>query len=91
MAVKVKNGTSRFIQEVLYVPSLAQNLLSVGQLVQRGYSAKFDDDNCFVDDKKDDQLIASLVMVSNRIFPLKMPMEPKVALSSTMDDSILWH
>ncbi|XP_057540747.1 uncharacterized protein LOC130818601 [Amaranthus tricolor] len=33
IVVKTKNGSSKFIPDVFYVPGLAQNLLSVGQLV----------------------------------------------------------
>ena len=37
IAVKTKNGSSKLINEVFYVPVLAQNLLSVGQLIKKGY------------------------------------------------------
>lgn len=34
----------KLIFDVMYVPSLAQNLISLGQLMKRGYYAIFDDD-----------------------------------------------
>ena len=34
IAVKTKNGSSKLINEVFYVPGLTQNLLSVGQLIK---------------------------------------------------------
>jgi len=34
IAIKAKNGTRKFIQDVLYIPGLAKILLSVGQLIQ---------------------------------------------------------
>ena len=33
IVVKSKNGFTKYIQDDLYVPGLAQNLLSVGQLL----------------------------------------------------------
>ena len=30
-----KNGSSKLIHEVFYIPGLAQNLLSVGQLIKK--------------------------------------------------------
>ena len=33
----------KFIHDVLYLPSLSQNLLSVGQFLRKGYSLYFDD------------------------------------------------
>jgi len=42
-------------------------------------------------DKIAGHLIASVSMAPNRIFPLRMPIEGKVSLSSIMDDSSLWH
>ena len=35
IAVKTKNGSSKLIQEVFYIPVLAQNLISVGQLIKK--------------------------------------------------------
>lgn len=34
----------KLIFDVMYVPGLAQNLISLGQLMKRGYYAIFDDD-----------------------------------------------
>ena len=43
IAVHTKEGNQKFIHDVLYVPSLSQNLLSVGQFLRKGYSLYFDD------------------------------------------------
>lgn len=44
IAVYMKGGNKRLISDVLYVPGLTQNLLSVGQLLQKGYALNFDND-----------------------------------------------
>lgn len=92
IAVKTKNGDSNFIHDVLYVPSLAQNLLSVGQLIQRDYMVKFDENKCLIVDKKKIQLITSVKMTSNKVFPLIMPLKSKYALKcKNVDESTLCH
>ena len=91
ISVKARNGSTKYIQDVLYVPGLAQNLLSVGQLIEKGYSVNFDNNKCVIFDKKKAQVIASISMLSNKIFPLKMPVEQKAALSSILENSSLWH
>jgi len=52
ITVETKGGTSKLIKDVLYVPSLSQNLLSVGQLIEKGYMLTFDRDKCTIIDKK---------------------------------------
>ena len=37
IAVHTKGGNKKLISDVLYVPNLTQNLLSVGQLIQKGF------------------------------------------------------
>lgn len=45
--MKNKIGKSKHILDVLYVPGLTQNLLSAGQVIRKGYMAKFDGDYCW--------------------------------------------
>jgi len=68
IVVKSKNGLTTYIQDVLYVHGLAQNLLNVGQLLQKGYMVNFDENKCLVMDKKEGHLIALVSMVPNKIF-----------------------
>lgn len=51
VAIKYQTGTINHIHGVQYVPSLSQNLLSVGQLFQRQYKLIFDNDQVIVFDK----------------------------------------
>ncbi|XP_073064165.1 uncharacterized protein [Primulina eburnea] len=53
-----KQGNKKHISDVLYVPNLAQNLLSVGQLIQKGYLVHFGDDACMIIDKKQNLIVA---------------------------------
>lgn len=41
ITVQTKGGNKKLIGDVLYVPNLTSNLLSVGQLLRKGYSIFF--------------------------------------------------
>ncbi|KAA3476822.1 Retrovirus-related Pol polyprotein from transposon TNT 1-94 [Gossypium australe] len=43
------SGT-KFITDVLYVPNIDQNLLSVGQFVEKGFKVKFMEKACVIED-----------------------------------------
>uniref|UniRef100_A0A2N9HWE6 Uncharacterized protein n=1 Tax=Fagus sylvatica TaxID=28930 RepID=A0A2N9HWE6_FAGSY len=60
IAVNTNGGNRKFIHDVLYVPSLSQNLPSVGQLLRKGYSLLFDDGECTVYDKKHKLTVAEI-------------------------------
>lgn len=56
--VMFPNNVKKTISNVMYVPYLSTNLLSVNRLTQNGYSVKFDNNVCLISDNKG-QVIAS--------------------------------
>ncbi|KAH7654917.1 RNA-directed DNA polymerase protein, partial [Dioscorea alata] len=57
IGVTMKNGETKLIHNVQFVPNLAHNLLSVGQLVGNGYQLIFKGGRCkVIDDKTGNQL-----------------------------------
>ena len=92
VVVHTEEGNQKFIHDVLYVPSLSQNLLSVGKFLRKGYSLYFDDSVCTVYDKKNKLIVAKVGMSQNNVFPISMPLHEKIALKSeAVDESHLWH
>jgi len=92
IAVHTKGGNKKLISDVLYVPNLTQNLLSVGQLIQKGFSIYFDDEKCKIIDKTNNHTVAVVEMSKNKVFPLVMPLDENVALKTENSDlSNLWH
>ena len=90
--VQGKGGNKTLIQEVLYVPELAQNLLSVGQLMLKNYKLLFDNGECEIINKSNNSKVAKISMTSNRMFPLTMSRNEELAMKSqSMDESFLWH
>lgn len=81
----------KFLHDVMYVPGLAHNLISIGQLMKKGYYVVFDDDKCLLYDKESMQLIYSVKMAEDKMFPLVFSKVPINAFTSSSDDSLLWH
>ncbi|KAI5337779.1 hypothetical protein L3X38_017050 [Prunus dulcis] len=87
-------GVTRFIREVMIVPGLDENLLSVGQMIEHGHWLVFGDNEVDIfEDKQLQELIARVQMKGNRCFPLDLKyVNPPVANRATIGDpSCLWH
>lgn len=72
MAIKNGHGKVKLLLDIFFVPSLAYNLLSVGQFVAGGYSILFDDASCCIKVNKTSQVIAHVRMTINKMFPLEV-------------------
>ena len=71
--IQTKQGESKYIPVVYHVEGLKHNLLSIGQLIQKGYRVYMEDDHCVIKYKHlSDQLIAKVSMTSNCLFPLRI-------------------
>ena len=58
---------------VYHVKGLKHNLLSIGQLIQKGYRVYMEDDHCVIKDKHpSDRLIAKVPRKTNCLFPLRI-------------------
>ncbi|XP_024164205.1 uncharacterized protein LOC112171226 [Rosa chinensis] len=72
LVVETKKGRM-YIKEVMIVPNLAENLLSVGQLIEHGYYVDFGDNSCAMYGKRDrTQQIAKVKMEGNSSFPITL-------------------
>lgn len=95
LKLEIDNGcVSLKIHDVLYVPELFTNLLSVSRLAKNGLTVIFDESGCKIYDKQK-KLIGKGVLI-NDIFKLDQWVEPiagKAASVSTSnhDEIELWH
>ncbi|KAK3043884.1 hypothetical protein RJ639_000583 [Escallonia herrerae] len=81
------NEGSRFIRDVLLVPELDQNLLSVGQLLGHGYKLDFVGDGCIIyDNGKPRKVVKKIKIQSNRSFPFTLKYMKSVALKVEIKD-----
>ncbi|KAJ0522113.1 putative RNA-directed DNA polymerase [Helianthus annuus] len=91
VAISIK-GTEKRVPNVFYVEGLKHNLLSVGQLVQKGYEVKFSNRECRIKDKTG-ETIGIVNMTGNKMFPLNLSQDliPRAYSMITQDLSALWH
>ncbi|KAK0596519.1 hypothetical protein LWI29_016455 [Acer saccharum] len=88
--IKSKEGAKKII-DVYYVLGFKHNLLSVGQIMQKGKDVRFNDGFCVVRDKKS-KLITKIQMAQNRMFPLKFVYEKMASFNAVMNnESWLWY
>eukprot|EP00253_Pinus_taeda_P029597 PITA_29597 len=73
VSIRARNGEQMIVPEVYYLPRLKCNLLSIGQLIDKGYNVFFKDDTCTIKDiPPSKKIIAQVQMTNNRMFPLKL-------------------
>ncbi|KAK2991588.1 hypothetical protein RJ640_000959 [Escallonia rubra] len=91
LMITLKNGDRKFISDVYYVPALKSNIISLGQLLEKGYDIHMKD-GALVIRNKDRELIAKVEMTKNRLFTLDIRSEIMRCMKSVIkDDSWLWH
>eukprot|EP00253_Pinus_taeda_P031014 PITA_31014 len=98
-----KKGERKTIADVYYVPGMRCNLLSIGQLVQKGYNVFIENDVCTIMDRApSNRCIAEVKMTRNRMFPLRIRADLKnkeviaavtqeAFQSMPKDENWLWH
>ncbi|PKA48313.1 Retrovirus-related Pol polyprotein from transposon TNT 1-94 [Apostasia shenzhenica] len=91
VSFKGKSGTEKLIHDVLYIPGLKHNLISVGQLVHKGYSIVFHDNKCIIKNMTSNALIMEIPMTKNRMFPIRISVLEHVLVANIQVDSWLWH
>ena len=68
IVIKRKNGDHAFISNVYYVPDMKTNILSLGQLLEKGYQISLKDMQLTITDARG-KLITRVKMANNRMFP----------------------
>jgi transposase InsO family protein len=89
--VQLKDGNQRCISNVYYVPDMKSNILSLGQLLEKGYSVYMMDKSLYLRDN-DNKLLAHVEMAKNRMFLLNIKNVRVTCLKACVgDESWLWH
>eukprot|EP00253_Pinus_taeda_P017412 PITA_17412 len=103
LKIFTKQGERKTIADVYYVPGMRCNLLSIGQLIQKGYNVFFVNDVCTIMDiAPSKRCIAEVKMTRNRMFPLRIRADLKnkneiaavtqeAFQSVPKDENWLWH
>uniref|UniRef100_A0A3Q7HIM5 Uncharacterized protein n=1 Tax=Solanum lycopersicum TaxID=4081 RepID=A0A3Q7HIM5_SOLLC len=84
VSIMISQGNTKILEDVMFVPSLSHNLLSIEQLMISGYSISFDDGVCTIKNKKFGKTIAKVPMTNNKMFPLEVSMVEKCVMDCMM-------
>ena len=77
------------LQEVLYLPELEKNLLSVHAMVRRGATVTFKDDKCEI--SRNSKILA-MAEIQGKLYALKIAKEHvNIAKQQPETDQYLWH
>ena len=88
---RAKDGSHQIISNVYYVPNMKSNILSLGQLLEKGYDIHLKDYSLFLRDDKGN-LITKVKMSKNRMFPLNIQNDVAKCLKACHNDpSWIWH
>ncbi|KAK2442743.1 putative mitochondrial protein [Trifolium repens] len=92
VVIQRKNGRKSVIEKVLYVPGMQCNLMSVGQLLDKGFKVVLEDGTLKLFDSKQNLILKSN-QSKNRTFKtqLKAIEHECLAASTENKDSELWH
>ena len=88
VCLNTKEGT-KIIKDVLYVPSLCENLLSVAQLVERGFALNFAKDGCIIYDACGNELFK--VPLKDKSYRLDLVKNEQALKTKVESISQLWH
>nr|KYP75006.1 Retrovirus-related Pol polyprotein from transposon TNT 1-94 [Cajanus cajan] len=86
-----RNGKIGEIGDVYYVPDLKSNILSMGQLMEKGYSVLMKDRELQLKDKLG-RLIAQVEMKKNRMYKLELKIVQDECMQLDLEDEAMkWH
>nr|XP_048332888.1 uncharacterized protein LOC125423260 [Ziziphus jujuba var. spinosa] len=89
--IRLRSGKQQFISNVYYVSSMKSNILSLGQLLEKGYDIHLRDNHLCIRDNASN-LIAKVPMSRNRMFMLNIQNDAAKCLKACYKDgSWLWH
>jgi len=89
--INLKNGKHEFISNVYYVSNVKNNILSLGQLLEKGYNILMKDYSLLIRDNHD-KIIAKVQMTKNRMFLLNIQTDVAKCLKSCLKDpNWIWH
>ncbi|MCO5609606.1 hypothetical protein L7F22_063836 [Adiantum nelumboides] len=92
----ISDGSDLSLPNVLYVPGIKKNLLSISSLAKNGLRVIFEDDKCIVQDQENGYSLITTGMLENGLFVLdryKKQIQACIAKTKTqaMQDAELWH
>ena len=79
----------KLISDVLYVPEINQNLLTVPQLLEKGYKVFFEDKLCMIKDSEGKEVFK--VQMKGKSFALNFMNNEQASMHKEVTNTMLWH
>ena len=94
--LSMHDGKEKYMADVLHVPTITKNLVSIGQMVEQGLQVRFNKHGCFVEDFKDKCRLVAKGNRVGRMFTLNVNMPRKgMAMyaqgAGVIADVDIWH
>ncbi|KAD5803372.1 hypothetical protein E3N88_14732 [Mikania micrantha] len=94
--ISMKDDRYKLLDDVYYAPRLLYNLLSVGQLMKKGYSLVFEDGKCTIRNKATGTNLMAIKVSNNNMFLLDASQdsggeEADQGIKTANKASQLWH
>ncbi len=68
--LSMQDGQTKYLKDVLHVPTITKNLVSVGQMVEQGLQVTFNLNGCFVEDMKNQSKLIAKRERNGQMFTL---------------------
>jgi len=92
IAIKMKDGRNALIEKVLLVPGMKCNLLSIGQLIEKGFSVTMEGNTLNLYDKQGNLILKSKLTKSRTFLcSIKNAKDVCMSAASDGDSNWLWH
>ena len=79
----------KLISNVLYVHEINQNLLSIGQLLEKSYKVLFEDNHCIIADAQGREVF--IVQMKGKSFTLDLMQEEQAEIHKEESNTMLWY
>ncbi|XP_060668150.1 uncharacterized protein LOC132799711 [Ziziphus jujuba] len=87
--IRLKSGKRHFISNVYYVLSMKSNILSLGQLLEKGYDIHLRDNHLCIRDNASN-LITKVPMSRNKMFTFNIQNDASKCLKACYKDGKIW-
>jgi hypothetical protein len=93
--LSMQDGQTKYLKDVLHVPTITKNLVSVGQMVEQGLQVTFNRNGCFVEDMKNQGKLIAKGERNGRMLTLDVNMPEVNSMLFThgkgAGDIRIWH
>eukprot|EP00253_Pinus_taeda_P001602 PITA_01602 len=93
VSIPTLHGNKKLIEDTLLTPTLKKNLVSIGQMIEKNYKLVFDNKECLIMDKlNENEVVARGEMTEDKIFKLSFDSSNSQSFKATKkENSKLWN